>query len=127
MHLQLQAVGADHRTLLWLLREASVPPRSSSGEYEREGSERVSKGTIATPSGGRWYCKLQVPITGEQGALLTIEHDESGGSLAPAQTTLVIPVGEADALVALLAGVIAQAKADGVLKGASANESGGAC
>ena len=126
MHLQSQATGADHSTFPWLLREASVPPLSSPGEYEREGSERVSKGSIATPSGGRWFCKLEVPITGDQGALLTIEHDESGGALAPAETTMVVPVGEADALVALLTGLIAQAKADGVLEDTAASESGGA-
>ena len=125
MHLQVQAVGAGRSTLLWLLREAPVPPQSSPDGYEREGSERVSKGSIATPSGGHWFCKLEVPIMGERAALLTIEHEGSSEAIAPAEATLVIPVGEADAVVALLVGVIAQAKADGVLEDSAANESGG--
>jgi hypothetical protein len=83
--------------------------------YESGGSERVSKGFITDSSGGRWHCTLEVPIARDSAALLTIEREASEPELAPAEATLVVPAGELNTLLALLGGVIAQARADGVL------------
>ena len=98
-----------------LLREVPVPATPFHGVYENGGSERVSKGAILTAVGTRWYCKLEVPIAHGSPALLTIEREGAGEGLAPGEATVVVPPGEADTLLALLKGIIEQARADGVL------------
>ncbi len=116
------AARPGHLGRLWLLREARIPPHSPRGTYEHEGSERVSRGSIALPSGTRWLSRLQVPIGVGRPALLTIQREDAGDALAPDEAALVLPLGEADSLVALLRGIIAQARADGVLEDPSGAE-----
>lgn len=53
----------------------------------------------------------------DQGALLTIDRSGPGAGPAPSDASLMIPPGEADALLTLLKGLIEQARADGVLEG----------
>jgi len=122
MHRHPAAARPNQLGRLWLLREARVPPQSTRGTYENEGSERVSRGSIALPSGAHWLSKLEVPIGGGRPALLTLRRQSPGDALAPDEAALVLPLGEADALVALVSGIIAQAKADGVLEGHSGPE-----
>ena len=101
----------------WLLRESRVPPEAARGSYENEGSERVCRGSIALPSGGRWSSKLEVPMNGDESALLTIRREAPEPSLAPDEASLVVPPDEADALLALLEGLFSQARRDGVMPG----------
>lgn len=100
---------------LWLLREASVPPDAARGSYESEGSERVARGSITLPSGACWLSTLVVPMNGDDSALLTIRRQAPGPSLAPDEASLVVSPSEADALLALLEGLFAQARRDGVM------------
>ena len=109
------ATRARRRHAVRLLREVPVPATPFHGVYENGGSERVAKGTILTSVGARWYCRLEVPIAHGSPALLTIEREGAGEGLAPDEATVVVPPGEADALLALLKGIIDQARADGVL------------
>jgi len=85
------------------------------GWYRGEGSERVSRGSVPLPGGGEWSSTLAVPMRGDQSALLTISRRGNGPGLEPAEAGLVIPPGEAALVVALLQGIVAQARADGVL------------
>lgn len=119
MHRGFCTVRAGSRPLS-LLREARVPPGAARGSYENEGSERVSRGSIALPSGTCWLSKLQVPMNGDESALLTVRRQAPGPSLAPDEASLVVPPGEADALLALLEGLFAQARRDGVMPGPEA-------
>jgi hypothetical protein len=105
---------------LWLLREATVPPDAARGSYESEGSERVSRGSITLPSGACWLSKLEVPMNGDNSALLTVRRQAPGPSLAPDEASLVVPPNEAGALLALLEGLFAQARRDGVITGSDA-------
>jgi hypothetical protein len=100
---------------LQLLREDQVSLRVPSPSYESEGSERVSRGSVTVPSGGRWSASLEVRMRDDQGALLTINRSGPGTGPAPSDASLMIPPGEADALLILLAGLVKQARADGVL------------
>lgn len=115
MQAQLEANVPPPSRRLWLVREGPVPPRVSPGSYEREGSERVSRGSIALPSGARWLSVLEVPISGGPSALLTIRREGPTATL-PDEATLALPPEEADALLALLQGLVAQARSDGVLE-----------
>lgn len=107
---------AGSRTL-WLVREAPVPPEAARGSYENEGSERVSRGSITLPSGACWSSTLEVSVAGDESGLLTIRRQAPGPTLAPDEASLVVPRGEADALLALLEGLFAQARRDGVMQG----------
>lgn len=102
---------------LWLVRESRTPPKPESGTYEDEGSERVSRGSVTLPSGASWFSQLEVPIHGDEPGLLTVRRQAPGPSLAPDETSLVVPHGEAEALLALLQGLFAQARRDGVIPG----------
>jgi hypothetical protein len=100
---------------LHLLREDQIPPAVSRPSYENEGSERVSRGSVTLPSGGRWSASLEVRMGDDQGALLTMNRAGAGAGPAPSDASLMIPPDEADVLLLLLKGLIEQARADGVL------------
>lgn len=102
--------------LLWVLREGRVPP-AAGGSYENQGSDRVSRGSVVLPSGTCWFAKLEVPMNGDGSALLTLGRQAAGPSIAPGEASLVVPPGEARALLALLQGLFAQARQDGVIPG----------
>ena len=111
----LAAASLGSTGTLSLLREDRAPPRTSRISYENEGSDRVSRGSVTLTSGGWWFSKLVVPMAGDQSALLTIGRQGPGASIGPEEATLVVPRGEADAMLALLTGIISQARSDGVL------------
>jgi hypothetical protein len=124
MRLDLARAGTEIPARLCLLREERVPPWLPHGTYEHEGSQRVSRGSVAVAPRTRWLSTLEVPVEGGLPALLTIRREASSGSIAPDEACLVLPLGEADALLELLRGIIAQARADGVLGGAASDEAG---
>lgn len=105
----------DRTQRLQLVHEDQIAPHPTRVTYEREGSERVAKGSVTLPSGGWWSGSLEVRMGGDQGALLTVLRSGAGAGPAPSEASLVIPPGEADALLALLTGLVAHARADGVL------------
>jgi hypothetical protein len=86
-------------------------------EYEPGHSERQVTGSVEVGSDSRWLATLAVPMTGDQSMLVTVEREGVGPAGAPAvgQVMLVIPVGEADAVITLLRGLVVHARRDGVL------------
>jgi hypothetical protein len=86
-----------------------------SPAYQRPGRERVAKGSVPLPNGDRWSASIEAAGRGEQPALLTVERKSRRPVLEPADAALVIPPGEADALLALLNGLVAQARREGIL------------
>jgi hypothetical protein len=91
-----------------------LPPR----RYEDEGSERTSTGTIAVTSDSSWRATLSVPLPDADAVFLRIERMgrlPDGYRGAEESAALSVPAAEVDALMAVLAGVIAQARKDGVL------------
>ena len=106
----------DRTQSLRLVREDQVSLETPRPFYEGEGSERVSRGAVTLPSGGRWCATLEVRMPDEQGALLTVNRSGPGAGPAPSDASLMIPPGEAEALLTLLTGLVAQARADGVLE-----------
>ena len=99
-----------------LLREDQVTLETPRTAYENEGSELVSRGSVTLPSGGWWSATLEVRLRDHQGALLTITRTGPGADPPPSDASLMIPPGEADALLMLLTGLVEQARADGVLE-----------
>jgi hypothetical protein len=89
------------------------------GTYEPESSERRALGTLALTANARWTATLTVPITGRV-AFLALERrgelppDYRGGEES---ANLALPVAELEALMGLIAGVIEQARRDGVVSG----------
>jgi hypothetical protein len=101
------------------------PPKGSSiapgvpgaAGYEPGHSERQATGSVAVGPEGRWSATLAVPMTGDQSLLVAIQREGPTPPGAPAvpDVTLVIPPGEAEAVLTLLRGIVAQARRDGVL------------
>lgn len=93
------------------------PVITGAAGYEPGHSERQVTGSVTVGQESRWSALLAVPMTGDQSVLLTIERDGPTPAGAPAipEVTLIIPPGEADALLMLLQGIVAQARRDGVL------------
>jgi hypothetical protein len=106
----------DRTQSLQLLREDQVSIEVPRPAYESEGSEQVSRGSVTLPAGGRWSATLEVRMRDDQGALLTVNRSGPGAGPVPSDASLMIPPGEADALLTLLTGLIEQAGADGVLE-----------
>lgn len=92
--------------------------REVSPAYESEGSEHRTLGTVPVPDDARWTATLTVPIPERNVVFVELERrgalpEGYRGSEESAHFSL--PLGELDALVTLLAGVIAQARVDRVL------------
>ena len=92
-----------------------MPLEGAPGSYESEGGERISRGSVTLPSGATWFAKLVVPVNAEESALLTVRRDATGPSLLPDEASLVVPGGEADALLLLLQGLFEQARREGLI------------
>lgn len=114
--MQAHVVRPNRTPSLQLLRENHVSPEVPRPAYESEGSERVSRGSVTLPSGGRWSATLEVSMRDDQGALLTMIRSGPGLGPAPSDASVMIPPGEADALLTLLTGLIKQARGDRVLE-----------
>ena len=91
-----------------------LPPR----QYEDEGSERASTGAIYLTSDSAWRATLSVPLPEADVLFLRIERTgqlPAGYRGAEERAVLSIPVGEIDTVLGVLAGVVAQARTDGVI------------
>jgi hypothetical protein len=91
---------------------------ASYSTYESEGSESRTLGSIPVAPGAHWTVTLTVPIPPRDIAFLQLERrgELPAGYLGAEESALLsLPIGEADALIALLVGVVAQARRDGVL------------
>lgn len=102
----MQQTGADKTRR----RSGNAP-----GAYEREGGERIARGSVALPSGFHWQATIEVPLRGDRSALLTLQR-MAESSLEPAEAVLAIPPGEAGAVLTLLTGILRQARKDGLLR-----------
>jgi hypothetical protein len=89
-----------------------------SSRYDDEGSERSAIGSASVDVECWWRATLTVPLPAADAVFMRIERrgplpegyrgaEESGG--------FSLPIGELDAVMAALIGVIAQARRDGVL------------
>jgi hypothetical protein len=99
-------------------RGASVTPGiAAAAGYEPGHSERQATGSVAVGPESRWSATLAVPMTGDQSLLVTLEREGPVPPGAPTvpDVTLVIPPNEAEAVLTLLRGIVAQARRDGVL------------
>jgi hypothetical protein len=88
-----------------------------SAPYEPGHSERQVNGSVAAGQESRWFATLAVSMTGDQSIFLSVEREGPVPAGAPLveDMALVIPPGEADAVLTLLHGIVAQARRDGVL------------
>jgi hypothetical protein len=75
--------------------------------YKRGKNGRVWRGSLRVAKGGSWSACIELPAGG-QGSLLTIERKGKGPRLLPSDAALVIPQGEAHAVVSLLDGLFAR-------------------
>ena len=107
-----------------MLMSASIVVREDrdpylvSRRYEDEGSERTSTGAINLTPDTAWRATLSVPLPDADGVFLRIERTgrlPDGYRGAEESAGLSVPVKELDAVMAVLAGVIAQARRDGVV------------
>src|SRR6266542_1552300 len=102
-------------------RPAAAQPVAPGGpDYQPGHSARQTTGSVAVGRKSWWLATLSVAMTGDQAVLLTVERDRVhlAGPVMD-QVTLVIPLGEVDAVLTLLQGIVAQARLDGVLGAAS--------
>ena len=102
-------------------RESGASLRSvgkQTGAYEPEGSERRALGSVSVAGGAWWSVTLTAPMSDGDTVLLTVERHgamPAGCRAESDDVEIFVPAGELDAIVALLAGVVAQARRDGVL------------
>jgi hypothetical protein len=105
------------RRLVFYRVPERLPPvlQAPSPVFKPQGRARVANGSVQLPKGDRWLASIETAGEGDQPVLLTIERKSRRKMLEPADAALVIPPGEADALLALLNGLVAQARRQGIL------------
>ena len=110
--------------VLIVIADNQRPPRGSitrrtlpAPAYEPGNSERQVNGSVATGEESAWFATLAVAMRGDQSILLSVERQGPVPTGAPLveDVALVIPLDEADAVLTLLHGIVAQARRDGVL------------
>lgn len=94
-------------------RTRSARPGRWQPAYRRKSGHRLWQGSIRVSKGGWWSGRIEVMSGDDAAALLTIERKGKGATLLPRDAALVIPEGEAGALLALLDGLFARARGDG--------------
>lgn len=108
----------------WRTGAAPFTVEELSPRYEDEGSEARSRGSVSVAPGAWWSATLSVPGSASEPArgavLLRVERHGTAPDQQPvdAAVELVLPSTEIDAVVTLLAGVVAQARRDEVLPAA---------
>jgi hypothetical protein len=86
--------------------------------YDDEGSQQCARGAVSVSPGRWWAGRLMVPVTNPADvAFLRIQrHGEPPtGYLGEDSADVSVPVTEIDDVLALLVGLVAQARRDGVL------------
>jgi hypothetical protein len=89
--------------------------------YEDEGSEGLSLGSVSVGAQAWWSVALSVPEGGGGSAddVLFVRFERHGahpaGYRGSVEASLSLPRSEIDAIVMLLAGIVDQARRDGVL------------
>lgn len=109
-------LGTDSRHLL-IVREGS-PRYSAAHVYEDEGSIRAGTGSVAVSRTARWLATLSVPLPNGQVAFLRLERCgplPDGYRGCEESAFFSMPATEVDAVLATIAGVVSQARRDGVL------------
>ena len=112
--------------LSWNRRSYRAMPRGrcvreTTPRYEDEGSVREARGAVTVDGGAWWSAGLAVPIggalPGDDRVHLRLERHGAAmaGVASDARVDLVLRRSELDAVVALLAGVVQQARRDAVL------------
>lgn len=113
----------SRRNTSGFLREAGMKrtaARVKRVQYEPEGSDRRSSGTVSLHGGEWWSAELIVSIHRENEILLTLHHHETAGDDDGGNSVdLCLRPTDLEALPVLLSGVIAQARRDGVLPSAA--------
>jgi hypothetical protein len=104
-------VGLHASRPLWLVRETAAG-------YEGEGSEHRTLGSVSVTSDAHWTATLTVPIPERQVAFLELERRgplPAGYRGSDEAAHFSVPLGEVDAIAALLTGIVADARRDRVL------------
>lgn len=101
---------------------AQLCVRERIREYEDEGNVRLSQGSLSVDAGAWWSVALSAPDdTGDE--TLFVQLDRHGavpaGYRGDVQVHLSVPRSELDVVVRLLAGVVEQARDNGVIPPAS--------
>jgi hypothetical protein len=78
--------------------------------YRHSRNRLVWRGSIEVSKGGCWSASLELPPDQDAAALLTLERKGKGAGLRPKDAALVVPAGEADALLVLLSGLFDRAR-----------------
>lgn len=92
--------------------------REERPPYESEGSEHRTLGSVSVADDARWTATLTVPIPERNVAFVDLERRgalPAGYRGSEESAHFSLPLRELDSVVTLLAGVIAQARTDGVL------------
>jgi hypothetical protein len=102
----------------WTIARKVCEEPAKYDAYQSEGSEYRSLGFMPVAGDADWTATLTVPIPSRDIAFIELARR---GELPPGyrgaeeSASLSLPIGEIDALIELLTGVIAQARRDGVL------------
>ena len=96
--------------------------KSGRNQYEPGASDCRATGSVSLVGGGWWSADLIVATSRADEILLTLRHHGAQGrEHEDGSTDLCLKVDDLEALPALLGGVIAQARRDGVLPGRGAH------
>jgi hypothetical protein len=99
-------------------RERQYETGPGGPRYESEGSERRTLGSVSVSENARWTATLTVPIPERNVAFVEFERRgalPAGYRGSEEYAHLSLPLDEVDAVVSLLAGMVDQARHDGVL------------
>ena len=91
---------------------------SVPGRYEDEGSERSAVGSVRVGGDSYWRAVVTVPIPHADAVFIRIERQgvlPEGYRGAEESAGFSVPAGELEAVMEVLAGVVGQARRDGVI------------
>lgn len=121
--LVFRARGAQRAPMAKPMRpeQDAASPRSTPFDYEDGGSERRSLGSVSVDAEAWWSAELTVPDgdVGRQGGTLFVRLKRHGvgldGYLGATEIDVSLPEAEVDQVIALLTGLVDQARRDGVV------------
>jgi len=98
--------------------EGAPPTYTPNGQYEDEGSERSSVGSVSVDLDSYWRATISVPLPKADTVFVRIEREGTlpkGYVGAEESAGWSMPMAELDLVTELLAGVIRQGRKDGVI------------